>query len=295
MILTESPPLFLCIAGYLLSRIKRALWVLNVSDLWPESAVRLGMVNEGPALQVSRWLEAFSYRHAWLVTGQSKEILGDILSRFPKTPVYHLSNGTDTSLFCPDVRSSYLRDRLGRGAIGLFAGLHGLAQGLDQVLCAAAMMDGGADLNIAFVGDGPLKPDLVKEAQRLGLQNVFFIDPLPHREIPAVLASADFCIVPLGLVLPGAVPSKLYEAMSIGRPVLLMAHGEAAEIVQNHECGLVVEPGDTKGLREAMQILTEDAGLRARLGNNGRQAALDHFDRRMIVEQFADFIAQAGA
>ena len=102
IVLTESPPLFLAISGYILSRIKRARWIFNVSDLWPLSAVELGIIRpESMGHRIGRWLEAFSYRNAWLVTGQSREILADIRKRFPETPVYHLSNGVDTKMFRP--------------------------------------------------------------------------------------------------------------------------------------------------------------------------------------------------
>src|SRR5258706_9454798 len=99
IILTESPPLFLGISGYLLSRLKRARWFFNVSDLWPESAVRLGVVQNAFLLRIGYWLEAFCYRKAWCVGGQSREILESIGSRFPNVQTYYLSNGTDTNFF----------------------------------------------------------------------------------------------------------------------------------------------------------------------------------------------------
>ncbi len=160
-LLTESPPLFLGISGYLLARRTGARWIFNVSDLWPESAVALGAVSEGPGLRASRRLEAFCYRKAWLVTGQSREILKNIQDRFPSVPVYHLSNGVDTDLFRPERRSPGARARLsnGRGApngcVAMYAGLHGIAQGLDQILEAASKLADLPSLEIALVGDGP--------------------------------------------------------------------------------------------------------------------------------------------
>jgi len=101
-ILTESPPLFLGISGFLLSRWKRARWIFNVSDLWPESVVRLGALKPGLALRLSEWLEAFYYRHAWLVSGQSSEIVQNIKKRFPSVPTFYLPNGVNTQNFRPD-------------------------------------------------------------------------------------------------------------------------------------------------------------------------------------------------
>lgn len=294
IILTESPPLFLGISGYLLSRVKRARWIFNVSDLWPESAVRLGLIHDGLALRMAYRLEAFCYRKAWCVSGQSREILESIQTRFPTVPIYHLSNSTDTSLFTPEQRSPRLRDEVGGGIIALYAGLHGLAQGLEYVLLAAQQLTDIPDLKIVFLGDGPLKKELVQRARALGLSNVYFLNPLPRSEMPGVLASADFCIVPLGTALPGAVPSKLYEAMSAGKAVALMAQGEAAEIVRQHGCGIVVAPGDVEGLASALRTLATDANLREHLGTQGRSAALAHYDQTAITEKFVQFVETFG-
>jgi glycosyltransferase involved in cell wall biosynthesis len=286
VIFTESPPLFLGISGYLLSRIKHARWIFNVSDLWPESAVRLGVVRNSWVVKLSYWLEAFCYRKAWRVSGQSHEILASVEARFPTVKTYHLSNGADTKFFKPDVRCT-LREQ---GVIALYAGLHGLAQGLDILLKAASQLRDLPNLKIILIGDGPLKNELIVQANKLQLDNVRFLEPIPHKEMPGILASADFCIVPLGVKLPGAVPSKLYEVMSSGKAVLLMAHGEAAEIVKRHDCGLVVSPGDLSGLVTALRKLVMDAPLRERLGANGRCAAELHFDHLCIVSDFANFL-----
>src|SRR5581483_5615465 len=104
--------------------------------------------------------------------------------------------------------------------------------------------------------------------------------------LPPLLAAADILVVPLGLGIPGAVPSKLYEAMATGRPVVLVATGEAATIVREHRAGLVVEPGDIAGLADALRTLRDDPALRAELGANGRRAALRHFDRAEIARRF---------
>jgi glycosyltransferase involved in cell wall biosynthesis len=286
-LLTESPPLFLGMTGYLLARKTGARWIFNVSDLWPESAVRLGVIGQGWSLRAAEALEAFCYRKAWLVTGQSRGILQDISRRFPSVALYHLSNGVDTTAFDPGLRSPETRRRFLDGAddaascLAIYAGLHGIAQGLDQILDAAALVK-SERLRIVFVGDGPEKARL---AQRGG-RGVQFVDPLGHAEMPALMASADVALVPLKITLPGAVPSKLYEAMGSGAPVLLVADGEAAAIVREARAGMVVEPGDVAGLAEALEKFAEDPGLRRGMGAAGRSTAIAQFDRNAIAERF---------
>ena len=290
VLITESPPLFLGLSGWLLSRLKRARWVFNVSDLWPESAVRLGVIRPGLGLRLAERLEAFSYQHAWLVTGQSREILSDIAARFPDVPTFHLSNGVETSRFRPDLRSDRLRaellDGLTSSCVAIYAGLHGIAQGLEQVLEAAAKLRETSELAIVFVGDGPEKGRLIRQANGLGLKNVRFLDPRPREAMPALMASADIALVPLGTRLPGAVPSKLYEAMGSGLPVVLAADGEAARIVNETGAGLAVRPGDSDGLAGALSSLAADSEMRHRMGRDGRAAVEARFDRRKIADAF---------
>jgi glycosyltransferase involved in cell wall biosynthesis len=298
-LITESPPLFLGIAGFVLSRIARARWIFNVSDLWPESAVRLGVLREGLGLRAAEALEAFCYRHAWLVTGQSREILEDIRRRFPSVPTYHLSNGVDTEMFSPDKRSAEVRrDLLGgrddAACLAVYAGLHGIAQGLDQVLDAATLVRHGP-LRIVLIGDGPEKARLERHSRELRLSNLRFLDTRTREAMPELMASADVAIVPLKLPLPGAVPSKLYEAMGAGAAVVLVADGEAASVVRESGAGVVVTPGDVRGLAGALEKLAADAELRGELGRAGRSAVLDRFDRKTIAARFIGHLEERTA
>jgi len=287
--LTESPPLFLGIAGFILSRWKHARWIFNVSDLWPESAVRLGLIQDGFALRISQYLEAFCYRKAWRVSGQSQSILLDIQNRFPTVNIIHFSNGVDTTIFSPDSNSQQgvqFPAKTKLKIIFLYAGLHGLAQGLDQILDAFKKLEHLQDICLILIGDGPEKKSLIKKTSELGLHNIFFLDPVLHKYIPNALASADICIIPLKKFIPGAVPSKLYEAMASGKPVLMIAEGEPAEIVDKYRAGLVAKPGDIEGISLAIQQLANDPELRQEMGVLGRKAAVEHFDRKKIIYQF---------
>ena len=108
--------------------------------------------------------------------------------------------------------------------------------------------------------------------------------------VPSVVAAADIVIVPLKTYIPGAVPSKLYEAMASARPVILVAEGEAAEIVREYQAGIVVRPGDTSGLLRALSTLGSQPALRQRFGANGRRAAELSFDREQIAARFINHL-----
>ena len=174
IVFTESPPLFLAASGWLLARLKKARWVLNVSDLWPDSAKYIGMLSDRNLIY--RVLEAmahFLYRRAWLVTGQSKEIVAEIERQVPSVKIHHLSNGVDLTAFDPRKRSEEIRQRfLKDGEIGfIYAGLHGFFQGLDQILLVAEKLK-DEPVRFILVGDGPEKKRLEEMSEGLGLRNV---------------------------------------------------------------------------------------------------------------------------
>ncbi|PKO04173.1 MAG: glycosyltransferase WbuB [Chloroflexi bacterium HGW-Chloroflexi-3] len=292
-LLTESPPLFLGISGYLLSRLKKARWIFNASDLWPESAVHLGVVSEGLALSLSYKLEAFFYRHVWLVTGQSKTIIKSIKDRFPQVSTYHLSNGVDPDKFKPNIaKFTPPAEWLGK-TVFIYAGLHGIAQGLDQIILAVTTVAHLENCLFVLVGDGPEKESLIQQANAAEIKNIQFLPPLPKEQIISMLSVADVSLVPLKLNLPGAVPSKLYEGMASRKPVILIAEGEAAEIVSQANTGIVVKPGDMDGLVKAIESFANNPDFRQQLGLNGRKLVETSYNRQVIIDEFVYHISNA--
>jgi colanic acid biosynthesis glycosyl transferase WcaI len=277
-LITESPPLFLGPTGFVLSRLKRARWILNVSDLWPDSVVMLGITSSPVALRLARALERFCYRHAVLVTGQTRGIVQAVGMRAPNVKTHYFPNGVDIDLFNEPAKQA---EGTADDCKFLYAGLHGLAQGLDRVLDAAALLESRDGAHFDFVGDGPTKEALVARAAAMRLGAVRFLDPVPHRQVPALLAEADVAIVPLALPIEEAVPSKLYEAMAAGTAVLLVADGEAVRLLEEAGAGVAVPPGDAEKIAQAMERLIADPEERARMGSRGR-AFVERFDRRAI-------------
>jgi glycosyltransferase involved in cell wall biosynthesis len=292
-LMVESPPLFLGITGLWLRWCKCSKLIFNVSDLWPDSVVELGIVaKDGLATRMAYWFEKICYRSAWLITGQSKSIVENIRQRFPGRPVFHLSNGVDTEFFSSSRKTAAARASLGtdKQFVAVYAGLHGHAQGLNQVLEAARVLASDSRFRFVLIGDGPEKGRLQKLANEMGLANVRFLDPLPHDEIPGILAASNAILVPLVGRITGAVPSKIYEGMASGRPLVVIAGGEPADMVREFRVGLSVRPNDIQGLVRALRQLREDVQLSKALGENGRNTALKHFRRKDILERFEWFL-----
>ncbi len=294
VLITESPPLPLGISGFFLSRLKGARWVFNVSDLWPETAIALGSLQDERLAELAYRLEAFCYRRASAVSCQSREIEASVNERFPRVRTISFVNGTDTERFSPARRSEILwRDLVGDGGpVAVYAGLHGACQGLEQLIEAAEKLQDD-HLRLVLVGDGPEKEALVESSNSRRLRNVTFLKPQPREAMPALLASADIAVVALRTRLPGAVPSKLYEAMASGLPVVLVADGEPAEILRSAKAGIAVSPGDVDGLADALRRLAQSEDERARFGAAARAAAVERFDRGPILDRFIEELAPA--
>jgi len=292
VLMTESPPLFLGISGFFLSRVKGAKWIFNVSDLWPESAVNLGIIGNGIPLKLSKRLEAFFYKKSWLVTGQSREIVQNIGGRFPQVETYRLSNGVDVEKFNSKQKSDILQQWSdGKQMTVVYAGLHGIAQGLGQIIKTAAKLDKTTpEIQIIFIGDGPEKTQLIDLAEELNISNVTFVEPQTKDKMPKIWSSADMAIIPLKGYIPGAVPSKLYEVMASGVPVVMIAKGEPVEIVNSCNCGIAVQPDDIDGIVDAIKTLVANKNLRKTMGKNGLSEVKNNYNRQNILNRFHKYL-----
>lgn len=296
-LIVESPPLFLGLSAYWLSRLKQSRLVFNVADPWPEKLANMGILRpESLLYRASARLAAFLYKKSWLVSAQEKGVAAEIRQNFPNTRTYFFSNGADTSLFGPDKATPEGRQLLAgdAGNLAVFAGSHNLIQGLDAVLDAAERLKDQSDLRFAFVGEGPEKARLVEAAARRRLTNVRFFEARPVGEIPALLAAADFLLAPLKKDIPHVVHVKMYEALASGRPVVLIANpqGDAAGILRENEAGITVPPGDIEALVAAIVTFCADPEMRRRLGENGRRTAEEQFDRVKLTDRFVDFLEE---
>jgi len=298
LVIVESPPLFLGLSGWLLSRWKKCRFVLNISDLWPESAVALGVLRNPSIIRLATRIEEFLYRRSDFITGQTEGIVASIQERFPGKAVQLLPNGVNVdSLLSPSERES-TRVRV-QAAFGLtdrfvvgYAGLHGLAQNLNTMLDAAQILARQKDILFVFFGDGPEKEELIRDSNRMGLDNVKFYPPQAASRMPELLSAFDVAVVPLRRhrLFSGALPSKLFECMGSGVPVIVAIDGEAKSLVEEAQGGICVEPEDALKLANAIVRLRGDKELRQALGENGREFVTRHYNRQKIAQQFEQSI-----
>jgi glycosyltransferase involved in cell wall biosynthesis len=290
LLFMESPPLFLALAGVPMARKLGGKLVCNVSDLWPKSVIELGIMKSGLAYKAAERLELWMYENSAMITGQTEGILEEIKNRVPGKRVEIFPNGIDVREYSGLLDREGRRREFGWGD-GLFVigytGVLGHAQALDQVLDAAKRLTDIPELHFAFFGDGPRKDHLEKRISGERIESCRVYPRQPREGIPHLQAAMDAGIVPLakGKLFEGARPSKMFEIMAAGRPVILCAKGEAERIIMNSPggaAGLCVPPEEPEELASSIRRICSEKKRGEQMGCRGREHAFANFDREQI-------------
>jgi glycosyltransferase involved in cell wall biosynthesis len=298
VVIVSSPTFFAIGAGWLLARVKRARLVVEVRDLWPAIFSELGLLTSRRLIRLLERLELAAYAAADTVVVVSDGFRANLIGRGVSADKVHtIRNGVCPGEFDPDASvDPQLRARLGacpNECLVLYAGTHGISQGLTSVADAAAALTGEA-IRFAFVGEGADKPRLQRQVTELGLSNVTMLPGIPHEQVPALLAATDICVVPLRDVplFSSFIPSKMFEYLAAGKPVVGAVAGEAAQILR--EAGSwVVPPADSEALAAAIQKLAADPQRRQAMGQQGRSYVEKYFDRGMLARQYRKLLGSS--
>jgi colanic acid biosynthesis glycosyl transferase WcaI len=282
-VIVETPPLLLAGSSIPYARSKKAALVVNVSDMWPDSAVALGTLRRPRLVSAARTLEHACYRSAAAIVCPTRGI-ESALSQLEESSgkVHRIPPSVDPELF----PASPPREN---GAFKvLYAGTVGMSQGVGTLMDAAELLDADAEIEIVIAGDGAEGPELRRRLANGRLHNVTMLGRVPHERIPELYAEADAAVVLLRNkpLFEGALPTKMFEAMSAGRPLVLSAAGEAATLVQDADCGLVVPPERPGELATALRDLAGDRARAGRLGAAGRQAIVEGYSREQAIDRW---------
>lgn len=291
IVISTSPQFFNGLAGFFVSRFKRAPWVLEIRDLWPESILAVGAINNALVIRILRWLEAFAYRrctHIVPVTDAFARYMVDQGVAPEKISV--IKNGVDTARFDPNVSGTDLRAELGLGerTVAAYFGTHGMAHHLETVLEAAALLRERKDIVFLLVGDGAERERLVQLAAERELNNVLLLGQRAKEDMPALWGLADVSLVLLrrSPLFRTVIPSKIFEAMGMATPIVLGVEGEAQEIVTAADAGIAIEPENAQALAAAVTRLADDPDLRRTLGQRGRDYVVSHFERQQLAAAY---------
>ena len=287
-----SPPIFQGVTAWVLARLKRAKFLFEVRDLWPQFAIAVGVLRSPILISASKWLERFLYRRADCVMVNSPGFVSHVQSLGARR-VELVPNGADPAMFgsaegATGFRTQYsLRDDF----MALYAGAHGMSNDLDVVLDAARLL-AGARIQIVLLGDGKEKPALVSRAQELGLTNVAFVSSVPKREMHRALTAADACIAILKPLeeYKTTYPNKVFDYMAAARPVVLAIDGVIRQVVEAAQCGIFVQPGNALAMAEAIRALAADPQQARAMGLRGQRYLEQHFNREQIAETLLEIL-----
>lgn len=286
VVVASSPSLPAAAAAAALARARRARFVLEVRDLWPDSAVAMGLVNDPRMIAVARRLESYCYRRADRIVALTEGIREGIVAHgVSPSRIALITNGVDLEIQ-DDTAPVPLPDD---AFVAMYVGAHGTYSSLETVLDAAERLRDDPRIRVVLVGGGDRKAALVEEAGRRGLDNVTFVDSVPKREVPSWLARADVCLLPYqdNPLFAGALPNKAFDYLGAGRAIIAAAPaGELTRMIAAAGCGVSVPPEDGAALADAIRAMAADPEEAARMGAAGRLHALEHYDRAALAAKF---------
>ncbi len=297
VVIATSPQFFCGWAGVILSRLRRLPFVLEIRDMWPDSIVAVEALREGMLIRVLYRLERWMYAAADHIVTVGEGYRGELLAKgAAPEKVTVVPNGIDTELFYPLPPDPRLKKDLGLEGrfVCSYLGTIGMACGLRVVLEAARILRDRNVRDIVFllVGDGAAREDLEARARKDDLDAVIFLGQQPKGKIPPLLEITDVALVHLKResLFGTVMPSKIFEAAAMGRPILLGVEGHAAKLVSDYEMGVCFEPENAEQLVAGLLRLREDPELRKRMGQNGQQLVTKSFNRDSLARQFLSLL-----
>lgn len=299
VLFATTTPLTVGLPGILGRWLRRKPFVFEVRDLWPELPRAMGVIRNPVVLWAMGLLEWASYRSAHRLIGLSPGIVEGIMHRgVPRDRIALVPNGCDLDIFSSAAEPWQPQGIRDTDLLAIFAGAHGIANGLDSVLDAAAVLRrrGRDDIRIVLIGGGMRKAALVERADREGLHNILFLDTVRKTELVGLFKRADVGLQILANVPAfyyGTSPNKFFDYIAAGMPVLNNYPGWLAELIETHNCGIAVPPANADAFANALVRLADDRAMARRMGDNALYLAQHSFARDALAEDWAEWVESA--
>ena len=286
VVIATSPQFFAGVAGYVISKMKRRPFILEVRDLWPEQIATLGIITENNIIyRLLARMAKYMYHHCDQLVTVGEGYRDQIATEYNinKDRIEVIPNGISQELF----RKSGMRDKFRRDMewedkfVVLYLGTHGMSQKLGTVLETAEILRDIKKLCFVFVGDGAEKQKLIDIKKDKNLNNCIFLPMQPKKKVPYFYEAADACIVPLRRcqLFLGNYPSKMFEAMAMECPIILSAAGKSVELLKRADAGIAVKPEEPEELAKAIRKIVGSPKLLKEKGGKGRKYVMENYTR----------------
>ena len=299
VVLASSPPIFPMFPAWLVCKLRRIPFVMEVRDLWPASAVQMGILKNRQLIGIMAWMERVLYNQAEKIVALTEGIRDDICARgWPKSKVELVTCGVDFDKLYPDAPgAAFIRNKHGwqDKKIVLYFGALGEANNLHVTLRTAQRLQSRQDIVFVLIGDGMKRVETEKQVAALGLRNVLVLPPVPKDDARFYINAADLCLVTLRDIplFDGAIPTKLIDYMACGKAVLCGIRGEAERIVDDAGAGVMFEPDNDEQLSQLVAELLQDAKRVERMGAGGQAYAQNRFAAATMREQMESVLLAA--
>lgn len=297
VVVSSSPTFFSLFSGYVFAKLTRSPFVAEIRDLWPAAIIELGVLRNRLVIRLLELLELWIYRVASHVVVVTESFRANLIARgIPASKITVITNGVDLERFSPGPKDPNVEAELGCAGrqLVLYAGAVGLSHGLEAVVHAANLLRDHEGIVFGIVGDGAAKPKLQQLVSNLGLGNVRFMAAQSKDRMASIYRTADICVVPLRDVplFSGFIPSKMFEIMACGRPIVAALKGESAEIAKLSGGALVVPPEDSQAIAEAVLSLSLDVEMRLAMGRSAITFVKEHYSRAALAGQYGQLLVR---
>ena len=299
VVVAMSPPLTLGVTGLLVARARRAPFVFNVQDIFPDVAIEVGAVQNRSMIRATKALERFCYRHADAVTVLSEDLRGNVAAKLGDASQVHvIPNFVDTVAIRPEDKDNEYRRELGLEGktVVMYAGNIGFSQSLEIVVDAASALSYEDDVVFVINGQGSKRDEIEKRAR--GLTNVHFVDLQPPERLSEVLAAADLHLVPLRAGLArSSFPSKVYSILAAARPLIASVDqtSEIAAAIERTGAGVCIPPDDAEALTKAIAAMVDSLGDAHEMGARGRAYVEKNVSPAAVADAYEDLFRRLQA
>lgn len=291
VIVATSPQFFVAIAGYGASLIKRKPWVFELRDLWPDSIKAVGAITNRKVLGILYKLEIFLYKKADAIVALTDSFKSNLVARgIDSKKIIVIPNGANLEHFTPKGKDNNILKELNlkEKFVVEYLGTHGMAHGLDFIIRAIERVN-DESIHFLFVGDGAEKERIVRNAAERKMKNTTFHESIPKEKVPQYIDIADVVLVNLKKddTFKTVIPSKIFEAAAMGKPILLGVDGEARMLIEKYNAGLFFNPEDEDDFRKKLKTMKEDSRLCKSFAEGGRRLAQE-FDRKLLAQKMME-------
>lgn len=298
VIITSSPTFFSIFSGYWYSLRKKADFVLEIRDLWPVAMIELGVMKEGFVTKVLEKMELFFYRKSKKLIMVTQSFKDNVVNRgISEDKVHVITNGVNQDLFYPKEKNQELINKynLQDKFVISYVGAHGISQNLSTILEVAKKLRTYKNIEFLFVGEGAEKDKLKQIVREEELTNVQFIDAQPKEAIPEFYNASDLCLIPLKNIelFKTFIPSKMFEIMACGVPIVASLEGEAAQILEDSKAALIVQPDNPNEIAAAIEELINDKEKYSQMKANGPEFVEKNYSRNKLAERYLELINNA--